>query len=362
MPEQNVLLLIQVGLIIKKANIGKQGYYYVPTRGVKSLTLSPKSPSSPKSYTIAKQDASSSSPNDETMDTAIKFVHENPIGQQLTLRAKRSFDQISNPGSSEINTLSKKAKIYHENETISDSRILGEVPSSSTVVETGSSSATVVETGSSSATVAETGSSGAPVVESLASKLETYKEMKLQATHTMNEIESAISMIDMYISRLSLQVTEVIASRYAVVRERFDLALTDLSPPRLFRGISPDSDSNSDSSSSDIGAFTNRGEGMESLDNPFSSNFTYSDLARTDQVIYNNYNINMQGIDNADYRMAYEYLKDCLNHLDDLMVQEQAMVAHEHSITSLDVAFQADSSIVASEITAILDLLSNIIG
>lgn len=352
MPQQNVLLLIHVGLIIKKANIGKQGYNYVPTRGVKSLTLSPKSPSSPKSYTIAKQDASSPSPNDETMDTAIKFVHENSIGQQLTLRAKRSFDQISNPGSSEVNTLSKKAKIYHENETISDSRILGEVPSSSTVVETGSSGAPVTETGSS----------GAPVVESLASKLETYREMKLQATHTVDEIQSAISMVDMYISRLSLQVTEVIASRYAVVRERMDHAFTDLNPPRLFRGISPDSDSNSDSSSSDIGAFTNRGEGMESLNNPFSSNFTYSDLARMDQVIYNNYNINMQGIDNADYRMAFEYLKDCLNHLDNLMVQEQAMVAHEHSITSLDVAFQADSSIFATEITAILDLLSNIMG
>jgi hypothetical protein len=69
--------------------------------------------------------------------------------------------------------------------------------------------------------------------------------------------------------------------------------------------------------------------GMEPLDNsPLSSYIIYSDQIRSDHIIHNNYFIHMRGIDNVDYRIAYEYIVECLDYLDRLIVKHQTLEAY----------------------------------
>jgi hypothetical protein len=73
---------------------------------------------------------------------------------------------------------------------------------------------------------------------------------------------------------------------------------------------------------------------MEPLDNgvPFNK-VIYSGQMRSDNIIYNNYSIHMSGNDNIDYRMAYEYLTECLDGLNKLIIEHQALIALEREIT-----------------------------
>lgn len=103
--------------------------------------------------------------------------------------------------------------------------------------------------------------------------------------------------------------------------------------------------------------------GMEPLDNGVLINqVIYSDQIRADDIIYSNYIIHMRGIDNLDYRMVYEDIVECLNNLDLLIAEYQALEATEKAILPLvNGLFDIEYELVSQQISSILELLSRLL-
>jgi len=102
---------------------------------------------------------------------------------------------------------------------------------------------------------------------------------------------------------------------------------------------------------------------MEPLDNGVLINqVTYSDQIRADDIIYNNYIIHMRGIDNIDYRMVYCDIVECLDNLDLLIAEYQALEATERAILPLvDGLFNTAHEVVREQISSILEVLSHLL-
>lgn len=100
--------------------------------------------------------------------------------------------------------------------------------------------------------------------------------------------------------------------------------------------------------------------GMEPLNNGVSfSNVIYSGQMRTDNITYNNYTIHMSGNDDIDYRMAFEYLTECLDGLNKLIVEHQTLVSLEREITPVTNEIIVQAMDIEVEITGILEILSH---
>jgi hypothetical protein len=100
--------------------------------------------------------------------------------------------------------------------------------------------------------------------------------------------------------------------------------------------------------------------GMEPLDNGISfSDVIYSGQMRTDNIIYNNYSIHMSGNDNIDYRMAYEYLTECLDGLNKLITEHQTLISLEREITPVTNKIVVQAMNIEVEISSILEILSH---
>jgi uncharacterized protein YjaG (DUF416 family) len=102
--------------------------------------------------------------------------------------------------------------------------------------------------------------------------------------------------------------------------------------------------------------------GMEALDNGIpSSHVIYSEQMRSDHIIHNNYSIHMSGIDDVDYRMAYEYLIEYLDTIDRLIVQHQTLSKLENIILPLNNELEVQASIIESEIISLFEVLNQFI-
>lgn len=131
--------------------------------------------------------------------------------------------------------------------------------------------------------------------------------------------------------------------------------------PDIFNSIEDNFDLSSDGSSifneiiEDIG--------MEPLDNGALINqVTYSDQIRADDIIYNNYIIHMRGIDNIDYRMVYYDIIECLDNLNRLIVEHQALEATERAMLPIvNGLFDIQHEVVREEISSILETLSHLL-
>ena len=101
--------------------------------------------------------------------------------------------------------------------------------------------------------------------------------------------------------------------------------------------------------------------GMEPLNYGIPINeVTYSNLMRTDSVVYSNYSIDMQGLDDMAYRAAYEDTIDCINNLDILIALQQRMVQIEEFLAPLSNQLDLDSGSIGQEISSILNILSHL--
>ena len=343
-------------------------------REVNSLSLSPKSPSSPKSTTISKEDISSSSnedENQENIDAALNFISENNTTKNLALHVKRkSHDTLSNAGPSGENTLSKKAKLLHENDNTSiidsielDTSTSGEITTSQ------------ISEIASNATIAETASQVATQPVNLTTSMVDYREAMDRAFTLIDDIQSTIALIDAYVDEIHLEVSEIEESIYATVRtDDVPRLMSDDSSSSQSLFFEDSSDSESDDNNSnignipgqDLGTLDNNSNvpgqdvGMEPLDSGIAlTDVMYSNNPRSEHIIHNNYSIDMDGIDNMEFRMTYEYLIECLDHLDELIDRHQEMEALERVILPLNSALGIESSPVEVEISAFLEIFSH---
>lgn len=85
----------------------------------------------------------------------------------------------------------------------------------------------------------------------------------------------------------------------------------------------------------------------------------YTDMFRFDNIIHKNYNIYMQGNDTVDYRMAYEYLIDSLNTLDNMILEHQTLLTLENNILQRNVNIAIESENITSNIDSILEVLNS---
>nr|YP_004935029.1 hypothetical protein PSOM_06 [Penicillium solitum]AER26653.1 hypothetical protein PSOM_06 [Penicillium solitum] len=131
--------------------------------------------------------------------------------------------------------------------------------------------------------------------------------------------------------------------------------------PDIFNSLEDNFDISSDGSSIFNEIIEN--VGMEPLDNGVLINqVTYSDQIRADDIIYNNYIIHMRGIDNIDYRMVYCDIVECLDNLDLLIAEYQALEATERAILPLvDGLFNTAHEVVREQISSILEVLSHLL-
>lgn len=131
--------------------------------------------------------------------------------------------------------------------------------------------------------------------------------------------------------------------------------------PDIFNSLEDNFDISSDGSSIFNEIIEN--VGMEPLDNGVLINqVTYSDQIRADDIIYNNYIIHMRGIDNIDYRMVYCDIVECLDNLDLLIAEYQALEATERAIIPLvDGLFNTVHEVVGQQISSILEVLSHLL-
>lgn len=131
--------------------------------------------------------------------------------------------------------------------------------------------------------------------------------------------------------------------------------------PDIFNSLEDNFDLSSDGSSIFNEIIENIG--MEPLDNGALTNqVIYSDQIRADDIIYNNYIIHMRGIDNIDYRVVYYDIIECLDNLDLLIAEHQALEASERVILPLvNGLFDIQHEIVREEISSILETLSHLL-
>lgn len=131
--------------------------------------------------------------------------------------------------------------------------------------------------------------------------------------------------------------------------------------PDILNSLEDNFDLSSDGSS--IFNETIENIGMEPLDNGVLTNqVIYSDQIRVDDIIYNNYIIHMRGIDNIDYRVVYYDIIECLDNLDLLIAEHQALEASERVILPLvNGLFDIQHEIVREEISSILETLSHLL-
>lgn len=358
---------------------------------------------SPKSSTITKETLDQSVPNispipesvnQETIDQAIKHINQN--NPELVVHVKRkSPDTLSDQGPSGENVFNKKAKFSHENENDTENTIIESIESDAPQLEN--------------------------QLRDLTKNIESHAETKNEAYRLIDDIQSTISLLEDYMENIETRVEEIEESIYARNIDINNLE-NNADMPRLMSDESlssvsshshsndweihseQDMDNNPDLNILDLenideevveANFTednnfeqnnitldnnywiNNGRifnpipsdnssvvdinvGMEPLDNGVSfSDVIYSGQMRSDNIIYNNYSIHMSGNDNIDYRMAYEYLTECLDGLDKLIAEHQTLVSLEREIVPVTNEFIVQAMNIEVEISGILEILSH---
>jgi hypothetical protein len=269
----------------------------ISKRNINTKSLSPKlSTITRKSIdlNVPKISPTSDNVNQEISNHAIKQIDDNNL--DVPVRIKR---RLSDSNSSGENGL-KKTKILQENDD------------NNTIVES-------IETDTSQQE---------NLVRDLPQNIELYDKIKRQAFKTLDDFYSNFELLGNYLSNTNLHFKEIITSMFN---------------------------------------FTNSIEIIDYVHNsllePLNSNIPLNEIIYTghlrfDQFIHSNYSIHMSGIDNIDYRMAYEYLIDSLNDLDNLIQQYDVLEGLERSILPLNIGFNCQTPLISNNITNILELLS----
>jgi hypothetical protein len=102
------------------------------------------------------------------------------------------------------------------------------------------------------------------------------------------------------------------------------------------------------------------GVGLEPLNSGLQlKQVTYSGMLREDNVRLENFVINMRGEDTMEYRIAYDYLIDTINHLENLISKYQILRYFEEIVFRWNPELiDMENHIIFSEIHNILDLVS----
>lgn len=405
--------MIKPQILKQDSNLNRNNILHILIfkRNINTQSLSPKSPRIPKKtndLNVPNISPTSDNTNQEAIDYAIEHINQN--NPNFTVRVKRkSLDTLSDQGPSGENALNKKAKFSHENENDNENTILDNIEFSheneNTIIESIELNAPEFEN----------------QMRNLAINMELHAEVKDEAFRLIDEIQSTITLLDEYMANIKTRIVEVEESIYARHIDINDLE-SDADMPRLMSDESlssesshshsndweinseqdPDNnpdlnildledideaiveanfneDTNFDQNNitldnnylvndgrifnplpSDNSSVVDINVGMEPLDNgvPFNE-VIYSGQMRSDNIIYNNYSIHMSGNDNIDYRMAYEYLTECLDGLNKLIIEHQALIALEREITPVTNQIIAQAMKVEWEISSILEILSH---
>ena len=434
----------------------------VHKREINRQSLSPKSP------TIAQEIIDPNIPNistksddisQDTVDTVLDYISDNNSTSEFTVRLKRrkSHDSLSN---SEENILTKKAKLSHENEndndntSVIDSIELSHDNDNTSVIDSIELD-TSVPRDITNTQLSEIAPNTTDSLAEITSQLETQinilasyqisqKSQQLESFRLIDEIQTAIGLLDDYKGGLTAQVKQLEQNIYTYNQNTYinelevneDIPILDNNSertrsnswdnnseqnnlndtfepniyddeqndsefnnlnnepnnlnnepnnlnnnfepnilennfrpniiddnfrPDIFNSIEDNFDLSSDGSSifneiiEDIG--------MEPLDNGALINqVTYSDQIRADDIIYNNYIIHMRGIDNIDYRMVYYDIIECLDNLNRLIVEHQALEATERAMLPIvNGLFDIQHEVVREEISSILETLSHLL-
>lgn len=417
----------------------------VHKREINRQSLSPKSP------TIVQETIDPNIPNistksgdisQDTVDTALDYISDNNSTSEFTVRLKRrkSHDSLSN---SEENILTKKAKLSHENDNDNTS-VIDSIELDTSVPRDITNTQLSEIAPNTTDSLAEITSQLETQMNILASYQISQKSQQFESFRLIDDIQTAIGLLDDYKGGLTAQVKQLEQNIYSYNQNTYinelevneDIPILDNNSertrsdswdnnseqnnlndtfepniyddeqndsefnnldnepnnldnepnnlnnnfepnildnnfrpniiddnfrPDIFNSIEDNFDLSSDGSSifneiiEDIG--------MEPLDNGALINqVTYSDQIRADDIIYNNYIIHMRGIDNIDYRMVYYDIIECLDNLNRLIVEHQALEATERAILPIvNGLFDIQHEVVREEISSILETLSHLL-
>jgi hypothetical protein len=225
-----------------------------------------------------------------------------------------------------------------------------------------------------------------------------YNGVTRNAHNAVDDTGASLKFLKMYADNVMIKVTEIRESTYGYLLRVFGLPERDSTVSGMDGSSSSSSDSDSSmgdapspgaapapaapapaaapvpapgpssaAGSADVpaspGQLNGHGTGgaMSDLLNGLNINqISFTHQFRIDRITYGNYNIEMQGIDNLDYRMSYDALIDVINNLNVLMYYHTSMVQLEHMMTPIINEVTLYSYPVQQEICTILAILSDL--
>lgn len=182
----------------------------VHKREINRQSLSPKSP------TIAQETIDSNIPNistksdnisQDTVDTALDYISDNNSTSEFTVRLKRrkSHDSLSN---SEENILTKKAKLSHENDNDNTS-VIDSIELDTSVPRDITNTQLSEIAPNTTDSLAEITSQLETQINILASYQISQKSQQLESFRLIDEIQTAIGLLDDYKGGLTAQVKQL---------------------------------------------------------------------------------------------------------------------------------------------------------
>ena len=169
--------------------------------------------------------------------------------------------------------------------------------------------------------------------------IESYHNRKAETFRLMDEIQVTTDLLEEYTANLKISLEEIIETIYGchLRWNKTDNDNDNDNDSENDNDSDNDNDNDSDDDMSELisenSSVVDTNVGMEPLNNGVSfSDVIYSGQMRIDNITFNNYSIQMSGKDNIDYRMAYEYLTECLENIDRLIAEHETVLTLERQI------------------------------
>ena len=410
--------MIKCQILKQDFNLNRNNILYVLIfkRNINTQSLSPKLPTITKEtidQNISNISPTPDSVNQETINSTIRHVNQN--NPNLIVRVKRkSPDTSSDQGPSGENALNKKAKFSHENENDNENTIWDNLEFShenendNTILESIEWDVPQLDNqlrnlAKNMEYHAKAKDEAFKLIDEIQSTISLLDEYMANIRAHIVEIEDSIytrnidkNDLDSEADMPRLMSDESLTSDNAHshshshsddwdINSEQDmdnnpdlniLDLDDIDEEILEANYNEDANFNQNNITLDNNSLVNgrifnplptdnssivdTNVGMEPLNNGVSfSNVIYSGQMRTDNITYNNYTIHMSGNDDIDYRMAFEYLTECLDGLNKLIVEHQTLVSLEREITPVTNEIIVQAMDIEIEITGILEILSH---
>lgn len=340
--KKNYNLNCNITLLIFKRNIN-----------TKSLSLkSSRMPKETNELNIPNMRSTPDSIDKKIIDDTLKNLNQD--SPDLKIRVKRkSPDTSSDQGSSGENTLNKKAKFSHEteneNETENDNVTENENVNDYDypTLENYNDYNYPIRESIEENNLAEIENH----MRNLPNIIESYHNRKDETFRLMDEIQVTTDLLEEYTANLKISLEEITETIYGCHLR--------------WKKTDSDNDNDSDDDMSELisenSSVVDTNVGMEPLNNGVSfSDVIYSGQMRIDNITFNNYSIQMSGKDNIDYRMAYEYLTECLENIDRLIAEHETVLTLERQIIPKISDADIQSIDTEIQINDILDILNQL--